>query len=59
MTTAYALASGSPFCEAHARVDELIKQLTSPDAMRAPLGDIERLLAKEIVEARNVHLRAA
>jgi hypothetical protein len=47
MTTAYALATDSPFCEAHARVDDLIKQLTSPDAMRATLGDIERLLAKE------------
>src|SRR5689334_21266592 len=47
MTTAYALANASPFCEAHARVDDLIKQLTSPEAMRAQLGDIERLLAKE------------
>jgi hypothetical protein len=47
MTTASALANASPFCEAHARVDDLIKQLTSPEAMRAQLGDIERLLAKE------------
>jgi len=47
MTTAYALAADSPFCETHARVDDLIKQLTSPDAMRASLGEIERLLAKE------------
>src|SRR5215470_5149172 len=47
MTTAYALANDSAFCEAHARVDDLIKKLTSPEAMRATLGDIERLLAKE------------
>jgi hypothetical protein len=47
MTTAYAVADVSPFCETHERVDDLIKQLTSPEAMRATLGDIERLLAKE------------
>lgn len=50
MTTAYALANNSPFWEAHARVDDLIKKLTSPELMRAPLGDIERLLAKEGTE---------
>jgi len=46
MTTAYAIADASPFCETHGRVDDLIKQLTSAEAMRATLGDIERLLAK-------------
>jgi len=50
MTTAYAIANDSPFWEAHARVDDLIKKLTSPELMRAPLGDIERLLAKDGTE---------
>jgi hypothetical protein len=50
MTTAYAIANDSPFWEAHARVDDLIKKLTSPELMRAPLGDIERLLAQEGTE---------
>ncbi|HEX7840882.1 MAG TPA: hypothetical protein VF469_25565 [Kofleriaceae bacterium] len=56
------IANDSPFCEAHSRVDDLIKQLTSTEAMRATLGDIERLLAKEgRVYPRNgpvVHRRA-
>jgi hypothetical protein len=30
-------------CEVHARVDDLIKQLTNPEAMRATLDDIERV----------------
>lgn len=47
MRPAYAVADDSPFCETHDRVDDLIKRLTSPEAMRATLGDIERLLAKE------------
>lgn len=47
MPPAYAIANDSPFCEAHARVDDLIKKLTSPEAMRAPLGTIERLLAED------------
>ena len=50
MTTAYAIANDDPFWEAHARVDDLIKNLTSPELMRAPLGDIERLLAKDGTE---------
>jgi hypothetical protein len=47
MTTPYAVADLRPFCETHERVGDLIEQLTSPEAMRATLGDIERLLAKE------------
>ena len=41
------IANDRPFCEAHARVDDLIKKLTSPEAMGATISDIERLLAKE------------
>lgn len=41
------IANDSPFCEAHARVDDLIAKLTSPEAMGATITDIERLLAKE------------
>jgi hypothetical protein len=44
------IANDSPFCEAHARVDDLIAKLTSPDAMRATMTDIERLLAKDGIE---------
>jgi hypothetical protein len=44
------IASGRPFCEAHAGVDDLIKKLTSPEAMGATLGEIERLLAKDGTE---------
>ena len=44
------IANDSPFCEAHGRVDDLIKKLTSAEAMRATLTDIERLLAKEGTE---------
>jgi hypothetical protein len=44
------IENDSPFCEAHARVDDLIKKLTSPEAMGATLGDIERLLAKDGTE---------
>jgi hypothetical protein len=47
---AEAIANDSPFCEAHARVDDLIKKLTSAEAMGAPITDIERLLAKEGTE---------
>jgi len=47
MTAAYAIAAARPFCETHDRVDDLIKKLTSSDAMRATLSDIERLLATE------------
>ncbi len=41
------IANDSPFCEAHAGVDDLIKKLTSPEAMGATISEIERLLAKE------------
>lgn len=41
------IANDSPFCEAHAGVDDLIKKLTSPEAMGATITDIERMLAKE------------
>ena len=41
------IANDSPFCEAHIRVDDLIKKLTSPEAMGATITEIERLLAKE------------
>ena len=41
------IANDSAFCDAHARVDDLIKKLTSPEAMSATITDIERLLAKE------------
>ena len=41
------IANDSPFCEAHARVDDLIAKLTSPESMGATITDIERLLAKE------------
>lgn len=41
------IANGSPFCEARARMDDLIKQLLTAEAMSGTLGDIERLLAKE------------
>lgn len=44
------IANDSPFCEAHGRVDDLIKKLTSPEAMGATLTEIERLLAKEGTE---------
>ena len=44
------IANDSPFCEAHGRVDDLIKKLTSAEAMSATLTDIERLLAKEGTE---------
>jgi hypothetical protein len=44
------IANDSPFCEAHARVDDLIAKLTSPEAMRATMTDIERLLAKDGIE---------
>lgn len=44
------IANDSPFCEAHARVDELIKKLTSREAMGGTLGDMERLLAKDGIE---------
>lgn len=44
------IADDSPFCEAHARVDELIKKLTSREAMGGTLGDMERLLAKDGIE---------
>jgi hypothetical protein len=37
----------SSFCDARARMDDLIKQLTTQDAMSGTLGNIERLLAKE------------
>lgn len=41
------IANDSPFCEAHAGVDDLIKKLTSPEAMGATISEIERMLAKE------------
>jgi hypothetical protein len=41
------IANDSPFCEAHAGVDDLIKKLTSPEAMGATISEIERLLAKD------------
>jgi hypothetical protein len=44
------IANDSPFCEAHTRVDDLIAKLTSPEAMRATMTDIERLLAKDGIE---------
>ena len=44
------IANDSPFCEARARVDDLIKKLTSAEAMGATITDIERLLAKEGTE---------
>jgi hypothetical protein len=44
------IANDSPFCEAHARVDDLIKKLTSDEAMAATITDIERMLAKEGTE---------
>ena len=44
------IANDSPFCEAHARVDDLIKKLTSAEAMGATITDIERLLAKDGTE---------
>ena len=44
------IANDSPFCEAHARVDDLIAKLTSPAAMRGTMTDIERLLAKDGIE---------
>jgi hypothetical protein len=47
---AEAIANDSPFCEAHARVDDLIKKLTSTEAMGATITDIERLLAREGTE---------
>jgi len=36
------IANDSLFCEAHTRVDDLIAKLTSPEAMRATMTDIER-----------------
>lgn len=44
------IANDSPFCEAHACVDDLIAKLSSPEAMRATMTDIERLLAKDGIE---------
>lgn len=41
------IANDSPFCEAHSRMDDLIKKLTTVEAMSGTLGDIERLLAKD------------
>jgi hypothetical protein len=41
------IANDSPFCEAHAGVDDLIKKLTSPEAMGATISEIERLLSRE------------
>ncbi|MBE7451276.1 MAG: hypothetical protein HS111_20995 [Kofleriaceae bacterium] len=59
------IASDSPFCEADATMDRIKDRLTSPEAMRMTLSEIERLvgtegheLLRELVQA-HVDLRAA
>jgi hypothetical protein len=44
-------ANGSPFCEAHARVDDLIAKLISLEAMRATMTGIERPLCQHVVRS--------
>lgn len=64
-TAAKRIANDSPFCEADAAMDRIKKRLTSPDAMRMSLSEIERMvgsegheLLRELMQA-HVDLRAA